>query len=445
MASNRRAALYVLSALSLLSANSLLAQGGPLSLEFSFSNPGARSMALGGAFAALADDATAAFANPAGLVQLARMEVSAEARWWSYSTTFTEGGRLLGEPTGIGLDESPGLRFSRTSEDLSDLSFLSFVYPAKKWSFAVYRHQLARFESLTETQGFFFDIPGAGPPPIPARTDDFRRRTRLDITTFGMAAGFRLTERLSFGLGASILSADVLVRTEQFDTLPVTLPEGLFGRNVYDPSALQDAEDVTSDDQAMALSAGLLWQLSQRWNFGASYRQGPSVTVLGQETTGPAARCCPPGIVLDSDRDEIQLPDVVALGVAFRSAGGRWKAAFEWSHVGYSSILKSIDRDNADTNVIELDDGNELRAGFEAVLIESSPIVALRIGAWLDPDHKVSFERGNLLDQAIFRPGNDEIHVTGGVGLVFRTFQIDLGLDFSDLVDTASISAIYSF
>ena len=35
-------------------------------------NPGARSIALGGAFAAIADDATAALANPAGLVQIVR-------------------------------------------------------------------------------------------------------------------------------------------------------------------------------------------------------------------------------------------------------------------------------------------------------------------------------------------------------------------------------------
>jgi long-chain fatty acid transport protein len=36
-------------------------------VDLNLSNPGARSLALGGAFVALADDATAAFANPAGL------------------------------------------------------------------------------------------------------------------------------------------------------------------------------------------------------------------------------------------------------------------------------------------------------------------------------------------------------------------------------------------
>ena len=76
-----------------LASTTVLAQG-PNSLEFSFSNPGARAIALGGAFVGLADDATAAFANPAGLVQLAAPEVSVEGRGWSYETPFTVGGNL---------------------------------------------------------------------------------------------------------------------------------------------------------------------------------------------------------------------------------------------------------------------------------------------------------------------------------------------------------------
>jgi len=86
------------------------AQGGPTTLQFSFSNPGARSMGFGGAFIGLADDATAAFANPAGLVQLVRAEVSLEGRRWSYDTPFTEGGRASGLPTGVGIDDVAGLR-----------------------------------------------------------------------------------------------------------------------------------------------------------------------------------------------------------------------------------------------------------------------------------------------------------------------------------------------
>ena len=42
-------------------------QSGP---HFNLQNPGARAMGIGGAFISLADDSTAAQANPAGLTQL---------------------------------------------------------------------------------------------------------------------------------------------------------------------------------------------------------------------------------------------------------------------------------------------------------------------------------------------------------------------------------------
>jgi len=48
-----------------------------VSFELSYSNPGARSLGFGGAFTAQADDATAAFANPSGLVRLVRPRVRA--------------------------------------------------------------------------------------------------------------------------------------------------------------------------------------------------------------------------------------------------------------------------------------------------------------------------------------------------------------------------------
>src|SRR5262249_2850680 len=49
-------------------------------LQFDFLDPGARSLALGSAFIAVADDATAAFTNPAGLTFMVKPEVSAELR-----------------------------------------------------------------------------------------------------------------------------------------------------------------------------------------------------------------------------------------------------------------------------------------------------------------------------------------------------------------------------
>src|SRR6266480_4016469 len=49
-------------------------------LQFNFGNPGARSLGMAGAFLGLADDASAAEANPAGLTILRKPEVSIEGR-----------------------------------------------------------------------------------------------------------------------------------------------------------------------------------------------------------------------------------------------------------------------------------------------------------------------------------------------------------------------------
>src|SRR5256885_9004044 len=71
-------------------------------LQFNFGNPGARSLGMGGAFLGLADDASAAEANPAGLTILRKPEISIEARNYleqqvlTTSGTFPEVNRKIG-------------------------------------------------------------------------------------------------------------------------------------------------------------------------------------------------------------------------------------------------------------------------------------------------------------------------------------------------------------
>src|SRR6184192_4536500 len=61
-------------------------------LTFNFGNPGARSLGMGGAFLGLADDASAAEANPAGLTILRKPEISVEIRNYVEQQTFTTTG-----------------------------------------------------------------------------------------------------------------------------------------------------------------------------------------------------------------------------------------------------------------------------------------------------------------------------------------------------------------
>lgn len=56
--------------------------------DFRFNNPGARANAMGGAFIGLADDATAAYANPAGLTILTKPEISIEYKYGEHEEYF---------------------------------------------------------------------------------------------------------------------------------------------------------------------------------------------------------------------------------------------------------------------------------------------------------------------------------------------------------------------
>src|SRR5712692_1213566 len=78
------------------------------SVQFNFSNPGARSLGFGGAFIGLADDATAAYTNPAGLTNLSKPEISFEGRYFLYRNEFLDRGHAFGAPTGSGTDTIAG-------------------------------------------------------------------------------------------------------------------------------------------------------------------------------------------------------------------------------------------------------------------------------------------------------------------------------------------------
>ncbi len=441
---SKLAALFLLCMLS--ASHQLSAQLGVTTFEFSFSNPGARSLGFGGAFVALADDATAAFANPAGLVQLARTEVSAEGRLWNYQTPFTSGGRLSGLPTGVGLDDNQSLllRFDEYSATLSGLSYLSFVYPKGDWSVAVYRHQLAKFESAIETQGFFASTSSGET----YRLADIRGTNSFEIVTYGFSGAYRLSENLSIGIGLSYFVGNTLILTEFYDPVASTLAEGPFGPNVYDPQAIRTFSEAVIDDTSFGASLGLLWRINEQWSLGGVYRGAPSFALFFEDRSGPQLEpTIPAGTILDQDSGlDLDFPAVLGVGIAYRSKGGTTTVSFEWDRVFYSNLIESIERETPEEQHIVTDDANELRLGVEYVFLKFRPVLALRGGIWLDPDHRIqSLADDDPIARAFFRAGDDELHGALGVGIVFERFQIDFGIDLSELVKSASLSAIFSF
>jgi len=100
-------------------------------LQFNFNNPGARAAGIGGAFIAIADDATAAEANPAGLTALIQPEISAELKAVQYSRNIfnfsSEGSQGSFSLVGKDFDNS-----------IVSPSFFSLVYPLSNITFSVF-------------------------------------------------------------------------------------------------------------------------------------------------------------------------------------------------------------------------------------------------------------------------------------------------------------------
>jgi len=417
--------------------------GAPAAFEFSFSNPGARSLGLGGAFVALADDATAAFANPAGLARLEAPEVSIEGRYWRYSTPYIEGGRLSGEPTGTLLDTRSEIYWGDSDEEVTDVSFASFVYPKDRWSLALYHHRQIDYQARFQTNGLFGE---QALPPFTPRHPDYRYRNDSLIRGNGVSLGFQVFEGLSVGVGAVHFDAE-LTNYSEFHLPAAPLPEDVYGPSAFSPATVFEAFSMNTDDTDWGFNAGVLWQPSELWGLGAFYRDGADFDVSVSVVSGPALPGPPPGTVLYAvDIEPMEFPDVYGLGVAYQSAGGAATAGLEWDHVGYSSILDSFERYVGSTGA-NLDDADEYHFGFEYALLEAQPVIALRAGAWLDPDHRIR-GRGDSDREylgALFPRGDDEWHWSAGVGAAFEHVQVDLAADLSDQVDTVSLSAIYTF
>jgi hypothetical protein len=193
------------------------------------------------------------------------------------------------------------------------------------------------------------------------------------------------------------------------------------------------------DDSDWGLNFGIHWKPTRQWSFGGFYREGPKLTNTSEIRADPAF-VYPEliGEVIESSSGEAQFPNVYGLGASYRSGNDRVTLSFEWDRIEYSTIF-------ADDEELHIDDADELHLGGEYAFLNLAPIISLRAGVWLDPDHRISYHGDDYLAEALLTSGDDHMHYAAGIGLAFKRFQFDLAADFSELVDTLSLSFIYSF
>lgn len=403
---------------------------GNASLQFNFSAPGARSLAMGGAFIGLADDATAAFSNPAGLVQLAAKEVSFEQRINDFSTEYVRTGSYTPDPFDI-----DGLTYDKARSSTHSPSFVSFVWPHEQWAVAMYRHEFLNYETSFSSRGVDSGLANGAGDIFPFSAD-----IGIRITNYGLSGAFKATDKLSLGLSLNNYNLDLDSNTRRFTT---------FGDTVVRFSTEQQG-----NDGAFGYSLGAQYRINDQWQTGLVYRHAPEFKYTASIVPGST-------VFNRIDKNAyFDTPDLFGLGVVYRPTDA-WTLALDVSHVMYSDLTADmqsnfrLDDDDPVTRIgldpLQIDDGVEVRLGMEYTLTEMKVPLSLRAGIWHDPEHTIRFhgepalEGDAIANAVLFSTGDDQLHTSLGFGWAFEKVQIDAAFDASNRNETVSLSGVVRF
>ena len=398
--------------------------------QFNFNNPGARSLGMGGAFVAVADDATAVIANPAGLVILQRPELSAEVKFTRFSNTIDAFSNTPEE----------GVTNRLHSRDFHDSvvtpSFFSFVYPAERLVVAAFIREQINYESTFQTEGIFLNDPAGGVVRL------FPVRSELEIRALnlGLATAINLEKEHPMlpNIGASLEFSIGRIRSrlDRFDTQGFNGPP--------DFTNLISTETVDGTDLGIGFNIGALWHPMKDLGVGVVYRRGPrydmqqTINVVGGSST-----------VLDFG---FKVPDVSAAGVSYRFFE-RLTVAFEATYIQYSQLVKGFQVPLADSvaTKYKVDDALELHLGAEYIFFVKDIPLAARAGFYTNPDHKIRYTGGQhdaseAAERLLYTGGRDRYHGTVGFGVVpFPGFQIDFAGNYSKDIREFSVSTVFRF
>jgi long-subunit fatty acid transport protein len=443
-------------------------------VHFSFGNPGARALGMGGAFLGLADDASAAEANPAGLTILQKPEISFEGRNYEMIQTLNTGGVYPN------ITDEAFNSFSRRVE----ASFASAVLPLGNWAIAAYYHQPTNYVNEADPYLIFSNIPNnlrptpvrfylpEGDPPGSASPVSLEQCIALNETTpnscfqydsLQYATGVEVklqTWGLALAYQMGNFSVGVAGRYQTWEEAAATF-RALNGvpTSVVLQATLNDDFEVDKEDD-FTYSAGFKWQVVPNFSLGGVYKKGPSFA------TPVFRRDYASNTFTQLDDVTFHAPDIYGVGLSYRPAQ-QLTINVDAVNVMYSNLVDDMKPNNLAISVLddpyEADDVTELRAGAEYFFATRIPF-AIRVGYWKEPAHAIKYTGPTTctdsvispdertlcaairVNQAILFPGDDDqTHKSIGVGLAWPKFQIDAAYDTSDSYKVGSLTAVYRF
>lgn len=386
----------------------------PFDLEPAELSGGARSLGMGNAFAAVADDVRAAALNPAGLAALERMEFAADLAWSSCELNYRDG-----QAARSSIGQGPALgEISSFDDSAASLPFFGAVMP-------VIPDRLTAAFYVRSSSFEAGDSRDSGPQTVfeglnlrqqqlsDKRIDEYLKRS------YGLAAGFNYSRMLSFGAAFSLetLNADMSETWTSRDFSGKTFK-----------SAIRQHGRIDGDDSGLGFSLGALIKPASDISAAFSWRKGSSFSI---DQTSMDMLCAETGkcnaVAARSSQAAFDTPDIWSLGGAWRPAED-WLLSAQADLAEYSS-LADAEADEA------VDDGLIFRFGAEKTFAPANALLwQLRGGFFRIPDH----DGARAID-------SDQLHWTVGGGALWGPhFRADLGASFSEDAFSSLLSLTYS-
>lgn len=457
-------------------------------------NPGGKSLAMGGAFVALADDATAAYANPAGLADFTRWELGGSGKSFSFEPNLSTA-NYLEDPAGT--FTPAGVDTYSPKGSASELEYVALVIPVvERLTIAGYRAVNLRYRlDATDLAGGNYRLFSINRGGVSATTLDEQGGLDIRNEVYGASLGFRV--------GMVSLGGGVTFNRLKFDltgganggphTFIVNADNG--GRTDLPPSERRVDAAVSSNVESgtkMGWVVGARFDVSDapRIQIGASYRHSPafavgySVSAQGPGLPAPVSFACGSADALSASAcGTFHVPDDWSVGAAILPAP-HLTVAVELQRIRYSQLNDGFVPvfayygcppgapagcpDTAKVRTIthgSSDDGTVPRIGAEYTAeFRSGQQLSLRAGWYREPAHgtKVALYPDANADRkpdggapvTIVNPpfsaafatsydgGHAENHWAFGAGATLgKIFSIDLALDLAKTTRQVVLSA----
>ncbi len=403
---------------------------------------GARAMGMGGAFIAVADDATAASWNPAGLGQLERPEFTFVGRAQDFRISEPATNEpFLTEVTGdfSNVFFGPAHKVNNSY----GFDFISFTYPIRAGriklvsQFSYQRSLNYDMRSSEENIGFlseYYNIDGvlfqSGEGSIA-----YNEKYSGGIDTFSFSLGTRIFRRLNIGISLNYWTNGFIGNLES--QIRSTLVFSESGQSV-EAIFPKEKQFTALEVRGINVNVGLLVEVTNRLKIGAVYKSSFNPKLDLEIVLEEEGR---PGSQVYETKSRLKWPQTWGVGVSYRPIDVL-TVAVDYTQTQWSrSIIKDYNDKGLFRDVFfptlypvlpELDDEEEdeddifypqkntrqLRLGLEYVFLGKKHIIPVRVGVFADTQYYTDTS-GRKITFTGF---------TAGVGYKRGFFSLDLAL-----------------